>query len=77
MCLAIPMQIEAIDGEMGTVEATGIKREVSLSFIDDPSVGDYVLIHAGFAIQKIDEHQANETIELLNQMAQRAREMKS
>lgn len=67
------MQIESIENEMATVGVAGTKREVSVSFLADVSEGDYVLVHAGFAIKKIDEKEAQETIELLNKMADLAR----
>lgn len=70
MCLAVPMQIESIDGDMGVVNVGGTRRNISVAFLDNPAVGDYVLVHAGFAIQRIDEKQAEETINLLNKMAE-------
>ena len=69
MCLAVPMKIESIDGDIGVVGAGGTRREVNVSFIENPAVGEFVLVHAGFAIQRIDEKQAEETVELLNEMA--------
>lgn len=70
MCLAVPMQIESIDGAMATVAVAGTRREVSVALLPEPRVGDYVLVHAGFAIRTIDEHEAQETATLLNRMAQ-------
>ena len=69
MCLAVPMQIESIDGDQATVNVGGTKRDVSVALLESPSIGDFVLVHAGFAIQKIDEKQAEETVLLLNKMA--------
>lgn len=68
MCLAVPMKLEAIDGEIGTVDIGGVKRNVGLTLIEEPKVGDYLLVHAGFAIQKIDEDEAAETIKLLKEL---------
>jgi hydrogenase expression/formation protein HypC len=65
MCLAIPMQLVERDEGLGTVEIDGVRREVSLMLLDDARVGEYVLIHAGFAIGRVDEAEAKETLELL------------
>lgn len=67
MCLAIPSKIVKIEGDMGTVDVDGVKRDVSLLMIEDPAVGDYVIVHAGFAIQKIDETVAYESLQLLKE----------
>ncbi len=69
MCLAVPMKIESIADGIATVDMGGTKRDVSIAFIEDPSIGEYILVHAGFAIQKIDEKEAAETVRLLNEMA--------
>ena len=68
MCLGIPMQVMSING-MDIVAATdGVKREASLMILDeDVQVGDYVIVHAGFAISKLDEGEALETLELMRQ----------
>lgn len=52
MCLAVPFRIVQVIGDRATVEAEGVRREISVAFIDDPKAGDHVLIHAGFAIRK-------------------------
>ena len=65
MCLGVPMQVKAIANEMAICEIDGVRREASLMMIDDIAVGDYVLIHAGFAIEKIDEEEARLTIQAL------------
>ncbi len=67
MCLAIPSRIVEIDGDMGTVDVDGVKREVSLLMIEEPQIGDYVIVHAGFAIKKIDELVAYETLQILRE----------
>jgi hydrogenase expression/formation protein HypC len=73
MCLAVPMRIESIAGDTATVDIGGTQRDVNVAFIEDPSIGEYVLVHAGFAIQKIGEEEAAETVRLLNKLAEHAR----
>ena len=70
MCLAIPMQISHIDGYNAKCTAKGVQREVSLFLLqdDDLLVGDYVLIHVGYAIQKISEQDAHTAWELFDEM---------
>lgn len=70
MCLAIPMEIKSIDGNRATCSAKGVEREVSLILMQDEPIsnGDFVLIHVGYAIQKISEEEAKSTWELLDQM---------
>ena len=65
MCIAIPMNVKEINGNMGVVESQGVKREVGLMLMDDVKVGDWVLIHAGFAISKLNQEDAEETMALL------------
>ncbi len=72
MCLGIPVKIIEIEKNVARVDAGGLLRDVSLDLCPDASVGDYVLIHAGFAIQRLDEEEAEETLELLRQMAEEA-----
>jgi hydrogenase expression/formation protein HypC len=68
MCLAIPMKLIQIKGERGLVEVGNVQREVGLQLIEDVEVGDYLIIHAGFAIQKLDEKEALETLALFREM---------
>ncbi len=68
MCLAIPSKIIKIDGVGAEVEVGGIIKRANLMFLEGPKVGDYVLIHAGFAIQKIDEKEAREALEIWKEM---------
>lgn len=72
MCLAIPMQITQIDGFMARCAARGVEREVSLFLLQDESVqiDDHVLIHVGYAIQKITAEEAFSTWELLDQITE-------
>ena len=60
MCLAVPMTIKKINGSMAVVEAMGVEKDVDLSLIDDPKINDKVIIHAGFAIEKLDPEKAAE-----------------
>ncbi len=69
MCLAIPSKIVKIEDNMATIDVDGVTRKVSLLLLEDPKVGDYVIVHAGFAIHKIDEEAAMESIKLLRQAA--------
>lgn len=65
MCLAIPMKITQIDGVTAVAEVSGVTRSVRLDVMPDITIGDYVLVHAGLAIAKVDEEEALETLELL------------
>ena len=58
MCLAIPARILDIDGDNSNVDYGGIIKKVNVSLIENPKVGDYILIHAGFAIEKLDKKNA-------------------
>ncbi|MDY6950821.1 MAG: HypC/HybG/HupF family hydrogenase formation chaperone [Thermodesulfobacteriota bacterium] len=68
MCLAVPAKVTKIDGDMATVEVGGIARGASLMLVDDVTVGDYVLVHAGFAIHRVDAEEAEESLRLLRQL---------
>ena len=67
MCIGIPMRLSARDEELGTVEQSGLVYQVSLALLEEARVGDYVLVHAGFAIARLDPEEANETLDLLRQ----------
>ena len=67
MCLGVPMQVKTLENEMAVCEIDGVQREASLMMIDDVQVGDYVLIHAGFAIEKIDDDEAQLTLKALRE----------
>jgi hydrogenase expression/formation protein HypC len=62
------MRIVKKDGHSAIVEAGGVSREINLRLLEDASIGDYVLVHAGFAIETIDEHEAEETLKLMEQI---------
>ena len=68
MCLAIPAKVIKIDDNMGTIDMEGTRRDVSLLLLEDPKIGDYVIVHAGFAIRKIDETAAMESLKVLREM---------
>lgn len=71
MCLAIPMEvIEVKDGGMARVSAMGAERDVALDLTPQAQPGDYVLVHAGFAIEVVDEQYAAETLDLIKDMAE-------
>jgi hydrogenase expression/formation protein HypC len=70
MCLGIPGKVIEIDKNVAKVDVGGVSRDISLDLCPDVSVGEYVLIHTGFAIQKVDEEEAKETLDLLRQMAE-------
>jgi len=69
MCLAIPAKVIEIENSIATIDMEGIQREVSLLLCEDARIGDYVIVHAGFAIHKIDETEAKESIKVLREMA--------
>jgi hydrogenase expression/formation protein HypC len=70
MCLGIPGKVVEIEKKVAKVDVGGVLRDISLDLCPDVSVGEYVLIHTGFAIQKVDEEEAKETLDLLRQMAE-------
>ena len=69
MCLAIPSKIIKIKDNMATIDVDGVQREASLLLLESPKVGDYVIVHAGFAINKINEEHALESLNLLREAA--------
>ncbi|MBW1828607.1 MAG: HypC/HybG/HupF family hydrogenase formation chaperone [Deltaproteobacteria bacterium] len=69
MCLAIPSKIIQIEDNIGTIDVDGVRRKASLLLLEEAKVGDYVIVHAGFAIHKIDEQAAMESLRLLKEAA--------
>ncbi len=69
MCVAIPSRLVDVQGAMGTVDVGGARRRVSLLLLPEAQEGDYVIVHAGFALQRIDEKEAGETLRMLAQIA--------
>jgi hydrogenase expression/formation protein HypC len=68
MCLSIPARVLSIEGNLAKVSIGGSVTDASLQLVDDVNVGDYVLLHTGFAIEKIDEKEAAETMRLLKEL---------
>ena len=66
MCLAIPVKVAKIKSTLAEVDMDGVRRQADIRLLKDVKVGDYVLIHAGFAIEKIDESRAREMLKILN-----------
>ena len=69
MCLAVPMQVKEIDSDTAICEIDGVRRNASLMMLDDVSIGDFVLIHAGFAIEKLDPDEAEKTLQMFREIA--------
>lgn len=67
MCLAIPSKIVKIEDNVATIDVDGVRREASLLLIENPKIGDYVIVHAGFAINKLNEEDAQESLKLLRE----------
>ena len=63
MCLAIPLQLIEINGNSAVGEAMGMRRDIRVDFIENPQLGDYVIVHAGFAIERLPEQQAMQDLE--------------
>ena len=63
MCLAVPLKLVEINGKNAIGEALGMRRAVRVDFIPDPKPGDYVMVHAGFAIERLPEEQAMDDLE--------------
>jgi hydrogenase expression/formation protein HypC len=69
MCLAIPMRVESIENATAVVDAAGTRRTVHIGLVDDVAVGDYLLVHAGYAIARVDEDEARRTLDLLEELS--------
>jgi hydrogenase expression/formation protein HypC len=72
VCLAVPARLSQVEGDRGIVDLAGVVREVSLMLLPDAQVGDYLIVHAGYAIQRLDEEEAQETLKLLEEMVRAA-----
>lgn len=76
MCLAIPAKVVSIlDDNMASVDIGGVRKEISVSLVEDIEVGDYVIIHTGFALSKLDPEEAEATLELFAEIAVRSGEV--
>ncbi|MDR3461447.1 MAG: HypC/HybG/HupF family hydrogenase formation chaperone [Beijerinckiaceae bacterium] len=70
MCLAIPVQVtELLDDDMARVTLDGVSKVISLALVEDVSVGDYVILHVGYALNKLDPEEAEKTLALLDEAA--------
>ncbi len=67
MCLSIPAKVEKIEGNMAIVSVGGTEYNASLQMVDDVKIGDYILLHTGFALQKISEEEALETLKVFEE----------
>lgn len=70
MCLAVPMKVVSKNGDSGYAEMSGMKRKVSFMMLPDAKIGEYVIVHAGFAIEKLDEQEANYRLQLLKEISE-------
>lgn len=70
MCLAIPARVVAlVDGDEAVVDLDGVRKRISLALVEEVGVGDYVILHVGFALQKLDQAEAEATLALLREIA--------
>jgi len=67
MCLAVPAEVKSIDGHMATVDYGGVRRQANISLVE-AKVGDFVIVHAGYAIQVMDREEAEKTLDLFRQL---------
>jgi hydrogenase expression/formation protein HypC len=74
MCLAVPMRVVEVSGARGVVELGGVRKAVSLDLLEDVAAGDYVIVHAGFAIEKLKPDEAQKTLDLFKELESRAGE---
>ena len=77
MCLSVPAEVLEIDGQRAKVSVGGATYFAGLHLVDDVQVGDYILLHSGYAIQKIDPQEAQETLELLREAKLREMEVEA
>jgi hydrogenase expression/formation protein HypC len=75
MCLAIPLKVISLQGTLATVEMGGISREISLILTPEAQVGNYVLVHTGFAISVLDESEAQETLALFAELEEAGKQL--
>ncbi|MDP8215184.1 MAG: HypC/HybG/HupF family hydrogenase formation chaperone [Candidatus Euphemobacter frigidus] len=68
MCLAVPMKIIAVEGEKARVSLGGLAQEIDVRFLSNPRPGEYVIVHAGFAIERLDPGEAEKTLALFREM---------
>lgn len=68
MCLAVPMKVLSVEGDKARVSLSGLKKEVDVRFLAGLQPGDYVIVHAGFAIEKLDGEEAEKTLDLIREI---------
>ncbi len=68
MCISVPMKVIEINGQRGIADIGGMSQQIDLRFLSDVEVGDYVIVHAGFALQRLDQNEAEETLSLLREV---------
>ena len=68
MCLAVPMKIVELNGDEALVERDGVRRKAKVNFLANPRLGEYVMIHAGFAIERVSEKQAEEDLAIFQEL---------
>jgi len=68
MCLAIPMKVVEIEGPIARVEEAGVRRQARVDLVEGVKVGDYVIVHAGIAIERLEPEEARETLRLFEEM---------
>lgn len=68
MCLAVPARLIKINGQIGTIEIEGVQRNCSLALVPDAQLEDWILVHAGFAVQIVDEEEAKATMEIFKEL---------
>ncbi len=73
MCLAVPMKVVELNLPLAVVEVEGIRREIRADFLPDLALGEYVLVHAGVAIERVDPDEAEETLRLMEQLSNEIR----
>jgi len=66
MCLAVPLKLIEINDDIGTIESGGIRRKVNLSLVKNPKLGDFIVMHAGFAITIMDQEEGEKTLSLIS-----------
>jgi hydrogenase expression/formation protein HypC len=75
MCLAIPVRVaELLDNDMAVADVGGVRKEISVQLVDGVQAGDYVILHVGYAISRLDEAEAQKTLALFEQMGQQTME---
>ncbi|BCB28554.1 hydrogenase assembly protein HupF [Sulfurimicrobium lacus] len=71
MCLAIPARVaELLENDLAVVDLGGVRKEISLALVDDVALGDYVIVHVGYAINRLDPEEAEKTLALFAEIAE-------